>query len=536
LEFFVAKTKRLIVVMLALFQFGPRLLWADAANLGFWLSAAESAAGDVADAVAADRAFVDIQGTHIQLGAIDNATVLSEQIASPERRFDAYLTVAAAYAKSNDQDKCLSELRRAEPLVQSSASQANLVEKYLELTGSVERALSFVQEQREQAQAIDLSRLVRVLAIHRFVDEALELAKTEINPPARTLLQLQIAHALAAAAKSEETERVVAVIDWKTKGGDTDYIRQDIWLALACALHESGQFDDARKIAARITHKTMLRREQELLQRIASGQTPERDVVAAPTREQTLQTMPDRVVNKAEADRADAKLEARIQHAKAMPIESSNGQFGPWDQAAELARLHIEYADVARLYSACGEQDLAIKKLRHAEIAAHDLIRRNSFVAMLSSLKVLKTQMEIEELEGLKRFVATTPPDYWQLMADRLSEKLLAKGDIVGAKNLAERTIVAEPLHSGNSEDNWSAFQITNFIKLGEEKVALELLKIEKMNRDGEASCRHAGNFLVESGRSELLKSWLPQISPTARVHVCLGAVDALLESAAKNR
>ncbi len=224
---------------------------------------------------------------------------------------------------------------------------------------------------------------------------------------------------------------------------------------------------------------------------------------------------------------AERLLEATIADAEKNPVESTTGQFGPWSQEAQVARIRMQYAMVAALYRKAGNDDEANRKMEIAEEAVKTVAGEDAFAAMMALGQLQRTQIALDDVDGLIRAAAAVQPELWLMSADAIVAKVLSSGNVDEAKKLAKQALSTGPAFNA-PQTNQSAV-ISCFIEAGEIQAAHELVKTSKPIELTAVACEIAGRAMIKSNRGQLLRTskWRNDIGPFQRAHLSIGALMA---------
>ena len=404
----------------------PASWWANAADR--WLQEAEEACEKIEGAVAADLAFARLQAVYIEWGEIEKAEKIALRIEEPFRRVRAHIANARHHAASGNLEQCKINLNLAKPLaVRSRVSGNALVEAYLHLAKSPALAISFHGVDHDDAYA--RKRLCQALARHGHLDEALKIADSEVDDKKQNGLRLTIALAAAKAGRIEDTEQA-------TKDLKASYsARQTIWAELAAALYKKRDLESARRYASRVATGDM-KRNDEYLRRIVDNLPP--DTLSINTHASANGSMSVSIpLPSNDPDAANRILEEIIALTEKNPIKSTQGQFGPWNQEFQLARLRVQYSLVAALYRKAGNQEQATMKMKLAKEAFQFLAKEErGFGAMFAVNELQGPLISLQDAKGLRHLAedANVPLVPWA--ADLVVPDMLLSGEIEAAKKL----------------------------------------------------------------------------------------------------
>ena len=503
----------------------PAFWWANAADR--WLQRAEEACKKIKDTNAADLTFARLQAVYIEWGEIEKAERIALQIKEPFRRVKAHIANARHYAEAGNLEQCKINLKLAKPLaVESRVSGNALVEAYLQLAKSPALAIAF--QGQEDDDAYVRKRLCQALARHGYLDEALKIAGNEVDDEKQNAFRLSIALAAAKAGRIEDTEKA-------TKDLETSYsARQTIWAELAAALYKKRDLESARRYASRVDTGG-IKRSDEYLRRIIDNLPP--DTLSINTHASANGSTPVSIpLPSNDPDAANRILEEVIGLTERNPIESTQGQFGPWNQRFQLARIRVQYSLVAALYRKAGNQEQAIMKMRLAEEAFQILTREErGFGAMFAVNELQAPLIRLQDAKGLRRLAedANVPLVSWA--ADLVVPEMILSGEIEAARKLAENTLSGKrgfPLGTGwpATGDHGPSTEapseiVSCFIEAGELDAAFELVKNSKPSSFTAAACENAGRAMVRKDRSLLTQPrWRNGIGGFQRAHLCIGA------------
>ena len=487
----------------------------------FWIRQAESACNEIEDWNSADRAFFRLHAVYVQWGEIAKADKITARIRDNELRVKAHIANARHYAETGELDRCKLELNLARPLKVNSLVRDDLVDAYLRFADSPKLAISYITEHHDTPKAYE--DLCEALGRHGHFDEAWKIAEQEQDAYQQTTLKLSAAFAAAKAARIVDTERAIEQLAGNDRAERSE---QSIWCELAKALYRKGDMESARKYATRVTNKYTIRTNRDL-RRIANDVPPDAPYVNKSASKTSTSSFPQ-LTDDENPEKADRVIEAMIARAEKNPVKASTGQFGPWNQAAQLAKIRLQYAQVSALYRKAGNQDEATKKLKLAEEAIQTLVQENSFAGMLLLYGIYNMQIEMDDTEGLKRCTAVVNPSLWLKMADPIVTKVLSSGDIDGAKEIAWRALGAKPAIV-NSDFTQRSSIIARFIEAGETQAAHELVRTSEPVDITAAACEIAGRAMINSDRGQILRTskWRNDIGAYQRAHLSIGAAIA---------
>jgi tetratricopeptide (TPR) repeat protein len=290
--------------------------------------------------------------------------------------------------------------------------------------------------------------------------------------------------------------------------------REDIWRELAAALYKKGDLESARRYASRVD--TDIRRYDEYMRRIVDNLPS--DTLSINTHASAYGSKPVRIPLPSEdPGAANRILEEVIALTERNPIESTQGQFGPWNQKFQLARIKVQYGLVAALYRKAGNQEQAKVKLKLAEEAFQTLAKEElGFGAIFAVNELQGPLIHLQDAEGLRSLTENSNVPMLSWAADLVVPDMLLSGDIEAAKKLAQNTLSGKrdfPLGTGWSKtgdhgpSTGSPSKIVScFIEAGELDKAFELVKSSKPNRFTAAACENAGRAMVKKDHGLLTK------------------------------
>ncbi len=483
----------------------------------FWLRQAESACNEIENGDAADHAFVRLHAVYLQRGETAKAEQITTRIKNREQRARAHIAIAKHYAEAGNAKRCKLELNQANPLAIKSRLRDELVEAYLQLAESPPLAISFITEQHDDPKARET--LCEALARHGHLDEALKVAENEQDYETRFTLEAKTALAAAKAARIDDAEQAVRQV----MASNEKYTGEGVWCELAKALYKQGEMESARNYAVRVTDKYTIRTNRDL-RRIMSGVPPDTPYVSKSQSKESgarnsvaLQTD--------DPDEAKRMVETAIVNAEKQPIEATTGQFGPWNQTAQLAKLRLGYAYVAALYRQAGNQDEATKATEIANQAIQTIVKESGFVAMLLLGDLYRMQIAMDDIDGLKHSTAATDARAWLGWTDPIVSKVLSSGDVGGAKKIARQALSAKTGLDNLFVSDQSKV-ISCFIEVGETQAAHDLVKTSEPVDITAAACEDAGRAMIKTDRGQLLRTskWRNDIGAFQRAHLSIGA------------
>ena len=484
----------------------------------FWLGQAELACNEIENEASADRVFTRLHAVYLQWGEVAKAEKITPRIKDPDQRARSHIAIAKHYAESENLNKCKLALNQARPLVSNSILRDELVEAYLKFANSPTQAIWFITAEHDTPKA--RLGLCEALARHGFLDEALEMVENELDKRTQSTLKIRIALAAAKAARMGDTERAVRQLDM---GKRTDHYKQSVWCALAKALYKNDDMESARKYAELVTDKYTIQTNRDI-RRIKDDIPPDAPYVTRPRTDRGKNSLSE-LLQSGDAEKASQTVEANIADAVLNPIEESTGQFGPWNQSGQLAKLRLQYAPVAAMYRKAGNQDEANKLDRIVEDALQTIVEENTFMAVLEIGNLLRVQVRMDDIDGLKLVTAATDPRIWQVSVDPVVSKVFSSGDIDGAKNIARRALAVEARFDGLSESDPSEI-IACFIESGETEIAHQLVKGSHPAELTANACEQAGRAMIKSDHGTMLQTskWRDDIGPFQRAYLTIGA------------
>ena len=511
----------------------PYFWWKGVAET--WLRDAESACDTFEDEDAADLALARLQAVYIEWGEIENAERIARRIKDPFRRVRAHIANARHYAEAGNLEQCKINLDLAKPLAVKSRLSGNaLVEAYLELAKSPALTISFMT--RGPNDPRDRKKLCQALARHGYLDEALKIAGSEVDDEKQNALRLSIALAAAKTGRIEDTEKVIQDLT-------TSYAaKQNLWSELPAALYKKGDLDSARRFASRVKSRD-IKLKNECLRRIADNlpsDTLSISAYAYTTRLPIPLPSDDPVA-------ANRILEEVIAEAERNPIKSTQGQFGPWNQKFQLARIRVQYSLVAALYRKAGNREQARVKMQLAEEAFQVLAKEErGFGAIIALNELQGPLIHLQDAEGLRRLTEDANVPLLSWAADLVVPNMFMSGDIEAARKLAENTLSGKrvfPLGTVWSQTGDHGLStgrpskiVSCFIDAGELDIAFELVKSSKRNSFTAAACENAGRAMVKRDYGLLAKpKWRNGIGAFQRAHLCIGAARMAKEKSNAN-
>ncbi len=483
----------------------------------FWLGKAESACDEIKRGDPADQAFTRLLQIYAEWGQLEKAGELTKRIRNSSRRLWAHILVARHYAEAGNLELCKLQLELAKPLAVKPRARDELIHAYFEYAKSPSLASSFIKSQYDDSESN--KKLCEVLARHGYLDKAFDIAEYEINTERQLNLKLMATIEAAKSARIEDAEQAVRHLAMR---GATEYDQQRVWSELSKALYRKDDLESARHYAKRLTD-AKIKRSNRYLKRIEDGvplnalyirmHSPERSVNS----EIPLRTDDPEVANRI--------LEEVIAEAERNPVETTEGQFGPWNQKFQLARIRVQYGLVAALYRKAGDQEQATIKMQIAEEAIKILIEEaQGFGAMFALNELQVPLIYFEDTEGLRRLAESlsVPLLFWA--ADAVVPDMLMSGDVEAAKKLAKTTLSREPGFDRSTGDQ--SEMVSCFIEAEKLEAAHEILKSSKPGNFTAAACENAGRAMFQMDRGQQLRTsqWRDDIGAFQRVYLCVGA------------
>lgn len=513
----------------------PAFWWANAADR--WLHQAEQACERIEDREAADLAFARLQAVYLQWGEVENAERIARRVKEPLRRVRAHIANARYYAEVGKLEQCKINLDLAKPLaVKSRLSGNTLVEAYLKLAKSPALAISFMTSGPNDPQ--DRKKLCQALARHGYLDQALRIAGNEVDDQKQNALRLSIALAAAKAGRIEDTEQA-------TKDLKTSYsARQNLWGELAAALYKKHDVESARRYAFRVDADR--KSHDEYLRRIDDNVPPDTFSINthAPANGSTAFRIP---LPSNDPEAANRILKEVISLTERNPIESTQGQFGLWNQKFQLARIRVQYSLVAALYRKAGNQEQATMKMKLAKEAFQILAKEErGFGAMFAINELQGPLIQLQDAEGLRRLTEDADVPLLSLAADLVVPNMLLSGDIEAARKLAETTLSGKRIFPLGTDWPGTSYHgpstgrpskiVSCFIDAGELDAAFESVKSSKPDSFTAAACENAGRAMVKKDYGLLAKpKWRNSLGAFQRAHLCIGAARMAKEKSNAN-
>ncbi|MEM8735337.1 MAG: hypothetical protein AAGG44_13985, partial [Planctomycetota bacterium] len=439
-----------------------------------------------------------------------------------EKRIQACLALAEHFSRTNANDECSEILARARAAVSNRANRILVMDAYLQLLDDVGEAMACVRDDLDDVRTVN--RALEILVRHGKVDAAIELANGSSDAQERLNRLAKVAHACADSADAPATEQV---IDLLVAAGIQERRIQSILCSLAESLAKDNQLELAKKIADRVTDEYLIR-SRRTLRRIQSGVPIRQPLQRQPSQEEQM-TMFSWLTGSADADDADRQLQTAIAEAEANPVEDSNGQFGPWNQRAALARIQLQYFQVAALYRSEGMLDEARDRMLIAEEAIRILSKENAFSALISIQSLVATQIRSNDLQGIKRVTSIAAPYLWSQMANQIVDELLDAGDIPGATKIAWRVVSSKKNTMFGKPISRCDKIVSCFIQANSSEIAYELLQSNKNGDHIAAALENAGRAMVEASKTEelLTTKWTDALSAEQRFYLAIGAASA---------
>ena len=403
-----------------------------------------------------------------------------------------------------------------------------LVDAYLEYAKSPMSAIKLVKDRLGDSRVKD--GLCESLAKFGFLDDALEVARSEPKAEKRATLDWRIAYATAKAGRARDTQRAIENAA-QHEVPNVAYRTSSVFLELVGSLRSSDRIDLAEEYATRITDSVNKRKLDRLLRRplrkTAKTTGQEKDLDAKQLDQKRKQFVLQKIQVK-DAVAAAELLESKIAEAKANPVKASTGQFGPSNQTTHLASIELEFANVAFLYHLDGNPVEATANMKRAEDAIEKLSNENAFFAWMKLMDFYQVQMAMNDVEGLKRSTDRFLGELWLVHAHQIVSKVLLLGDVDAARRIAQKALATKPAFA-TRDPGVSAKVISCFVEADETMIALELLKYTQPDNYGIAACQYAGTAMIQSKRGLLLRTskWRNGLKPFQRANVFIGAAIA---------
>ena len=488
-----------------------------------WLRDAELACDGIKDLDDSDQSFVRLHSIYIQRDEIEKAEKLSSRIKDSGRRVAAHVAIARHYAEAGDLERCKTELHRATPFaVETRLSGDQLIDAYLELIKSPALAISFMSDDPDNAEARE--RLCRALARHGFMDEALDIAESQVDVDEQNSLKLTAALAAARAARSADTEKAI-----KDLGARRPAL-QKVWTALASALYEKGDVQSARMYAG-LVDNGQIKRKVEDLRRTKDNRPPNTLKLQAyrdsPKNRGPL-TIP---LRSDDPDVANRLLEQIIAQAEKNPVKATNGQFGPWNQEFQLARIRVQYVLVAELYRKAGDQEQATAKMKIAEEAILFLLQKEQgFGAYLAISELQGPLIYFKNVKELRRLAESSKIPLYCWAADAVVCDMVSSGEFEAAKELATTTLTRDYSFFDFTTGDRSEI-VACFVESGKMDLAKEILKSSKPSRFAMNACENAGAAIAKKDPDLLMQpEWKNDLGAFQRAHLLIGGALTLQE------
>ncbi|MFN3192829.1 MAG: hypothetical protein ACE361_20130 [Aureliella sp.] len=490
----------------------------------FWLKRATEAAGEIPDLSARDSSLERLVEVRLEFGDVARAKKAALEIGEDDVRLRVHLTIAQYFGDRGRLELCEEELKLARRIAHSARQRLLVMDAYLRLLRAPDEALKCIAEDIENVSTKE--QLVEALIQYGFVERAVAICLESRERETQELLLVKCANKTARMSDAKSTEMLLNhLAPYKIR----DSRVQEIYCELAEALAKNGRLGLAEEYATKVTENYIIRTHRTL-RRIKEG-TP----IDAPF--QFRQSPKDQmsafewVTSFEDAEEADRQLKAAIGAAEANPIEDSKGQFGPWNQSGELARIRMQYFQVAALYRKQGNYDEARERMEIAEDAIQVVSKENAFAAMMASLSLVSSQIRANDIEGLKRFTSVAEPYLWSNLANEVVEKVIDSGDIAGATKIAWRVVSSDRRSLLGNGDGRCDKIVSCLIDAGATKVAYEVLQANAEDKQIATALESAGHAMVRTGAAaELLEAkWTTDLSPEQRLYLAIGAARATI-------
>ncbi|MEM7476579.1 MAG: hypothetical protein AAF483_16450 [Planctomycetota bacterium] len=502
-------------------------------DFDFWMRTAATAAIQIEETKYRSKCLFEIAMLYAEAGDAETAAELRDQITQADFRLAATIVVARARKEADDQEGCLQELDSVRHLATDYATYVELLRAYIRVAERIDLAkqLVFALEKPHL-------ELLFVLCEEMALAGELKLACATIDEATlgdqdRKSLRSRVGFAVAKAGRVEDTEFVVANLIDKSD----DYDRDSLWLKLAEALHDACKSVQAQKYVRRVKHEYIVRTNRRLMARIEAGKTEEQTPIPSEQATATEKLRTEMILQqfgKSEltkeqalvaAGQKDSEIEENLRLARAKPKEPSNGQFGPWNQEGELAKIRTQAFEVSALYRFAGEQEKADAELAEAVKAFHGVVTENAFIAKLTLHEHLNEQVRYGDLKGLQAIAEEFEPEIWDKSADWIVLLFSQQGEVDIAEKLAIR-VLRSPTMFGTSS-KYSANQlISGFVEEKYLTQAYNILRSGKPEIAGPACWEEAGRLMVEKGLGLLLQTrkWSRSLPPMHRFYIAFGA------------
>lgn len=511
---------------LTILQQGDRPKTADESELDFWMRTAASAASQIDEPKYAGQCLLEIAAIYADSGDVVTAAALCDQIEPPEPRLTATIALAQAKQEIGDAAGCLLELESAQQLAKNHGTQCELLRAYVRIAKRSDLAKNWILGM-ENPHLNLISELCEEMAASGEMQFAIKTAdEADLGEEDRKTLRTRIGFAVAKAGRVEDTEFAVANLIEESD----DYYRDSLWLKLAEALHEAGKYEPAQQYVLRVKQNYIVRTNSRLMARIETGQpkkktkSPEQPLV-----EMILENFGKSELTKGQALTAagvkELEIEQKLRLAKANPKAPTTGQFGPWNQEGELAKIRSELFRVSTLYRLAGKGKKADKKLAEALKAFQDVVTENPFIAKLTLYDFLYFQVQHGDLKGLQAIAEKLEPAIWSKAADWIVLLLLWKGEVEVAEKLAIR-VLTNPTMFGPGSKYDAKELISGFVEAKHLTRAHKILRAGKPEIAGPACWEEAGRLMVEKDLGLLLQTrkWSRSLPPMHRFYIALGA------------
>lgn len=490
-----------------------------------WLQLAEDACEELQDIALADRIEARLSSLYVQLGDVQKAKALKAKLNHPQLRLLAQIEIAGHYARLGWQESCISELEQAREFALLNDGKQKLIDALLDFAKSPELALEYFD--REPADVRPQTYLCEALAKRGHIDEALQIVEREEDDRQKSTLIFRIAKSAAEAGRIADTERIIPMVAMQQA---TDYYKNSIWMALAFGLYEQEEFEAAKKYAALVTHKTILRRNRQKLAKIAEGKNWTRNASTAPPFNPRRSNWPGLqvAIREGNAEKADEHVEEMLKLINANPIKSTSGQFGPSNQTMRVAEAEMQFALVAKLYRDAGREELADLKLDIAVGAMQTLVGENPFYAMLNLVTLLGDMIKTKDWTGIKRTTDNVQSFVWFSSADKIVESLIDAEEVELAHSVAQKALASKAA-MGNKNIEFGGEILDRFIRLRDTRRVVSLVAATYLDEFGEAIIEDAGRELAKAGFTELLltRAWR-QLPPGHRTFLYIGVAQEL--------
>ena len=503
----------------------------DEPEVDFWMRTAASAATQIEQPELASKCISEIAMLYASSGDVETAAALRDEIEEPGLRLATGISIAAAMKERGDVVGCTQELEVAQTLATHDGQRCELIRAYVRIAERSDLATNWILGM-EKPHLNLISELCEEIAASGELQLAIKAAdEADVGEEDRKTLRKRIGFSVAKVGRVEDTEFAVANLIEKSD----DYYRDSLWLKLAEALHSAGKSDLAQQYVRRVKHKYIVRTNRRLMARIEAGQpekkaqSPERPLV-----ETILEKFGKSDLTKdqalAAAGMQELEIEQKFRLAKANPKAPSTGQFGPWNQEGELAKIRSEVFKASTLYRVAGEETKADDKLAEALEAFQEVVTENPFIAKLTLYDFLYFQVQHGDLKGLQAIAEELEPAIWSKAADWIVLLLLQQGEVEVAEKLAIR-VLTNPTMFGPGSKYDAKELISGFVEAKHLSRAHRILRAGKPEIAGPACWKEAGRLMVEKGLGLLLQTrkWSRSLPPMHRFYIALGAANQSL-------